>query len=153
LNLSAISNRSFYGKALRLPLRFIPDWMEMPIVQGRLKGKRWVVGSSNHGCWLGSDEFEKQREISTEVRSGMVAYDIVANVGFYTLLLSDLVGPQGITVAFEPVPGNCDFLRRHIAVNHCENVVILELALADFDGTARFSPSRSNSEGHLSARY
>lgn len=150
LDLSGISNRSFVGRALRLPLRLIPDCMEVRIIQGPMRGKRWVAGSSNHGCWLGSYEFAKQREIAAAVRPGMVCFDIGANVGFYTLLFSELGGPQGSVVAFEPVPENCGFLRRHVSLNRCHNVVVQELALADFDGTARFDATHSSSEGHLS---
>ncbi len=35
----------------------------MPILQGPMRGYRWIVGSSVHGCWLGSYEFEKRRLI------------------------------------------------------------------------------------------
>ena len=149
LDLSSISNRSLLGRALRLPLQLLPDSMEVRIVQGPLKGNRWVAGSSNHGCWLGSYEFQKQKQITLAVRPGMVCFDIGANVGFYTLLLSKMAGPDGLVVAFEPVPNNCDFLRRHIMINRCNNVVLQELALADFDGNGSFDTTQSSSQGHL----
>ncbi len=57
MNLSGISDKSLFGKILRLPLRIIPAQTVMPIIQGKLKGKKWIVGASNHGCWLGSYEF------------------------------------------------------------------------------------------------
>ena len=152
LDVSGISNRSLLGRALRLPLQLIPDSMEMRILQGPLKGKRWVAGSSNHGCWLGSYEFEKQKEIAATVRPGMVCFDIGANVGFYSLLMSKIAGPRGIVVAFEPVPRNCGFLRRHLLINACTNVVVQDLALADFDGTASFEPTQSSCEGHLAEK-
>jgi FkbM family methyltransferase len=79
----------------------------------------------------------------------MVCFDIGANVGFYTLLLSKMAGHQGLVVAFEPVPNNCDFLRRHVTINSCNNVVVRELALTDFDGSASFDPTHSSSQGHL----
>jgi len=59
MNFSAISNKNIFGKILRFPLRFIPTKVVVPILQGTLKGKKWIVGSSNHGCWLGSYEYEK----------------------------------------------------------------------------------------------
>lgn len=149
-NLSGISNRSLIGKAVRLPLRLIPADLNVRVLQGPLKGKRWVAGSTNHGCWLGSYEFHKQREIASAVRPGMVCFDIGANVGFYTLLLSALAGPQGSIFAFEPAPRNCVFLRRHLAMNSCSNVSVREMALADFDGFASFDPDLGVSEGHLS---
>jgi hypothetical protein len=60
INLSGISNNSVVEKLLRFPLRLIPSNMVLPILQGRLKGKKWIVGLSNHGCWLGSYKYEKQ---------------------------------------------------------------------------------------------
>lgn len=150
LDLSGISSRSLIGRTLRLPLRLMPEGMEVRILQGTLKGKRWITGSSDHGCWLGSYEFDKQQAIAAAVRPGMVCFDIGANVGFYTLLFSELTGPEGSVVAFEPVPRNRDLLRRHVAINGCGNVVVQELALADVDSTARFDQTHSTSEGHLS---
>lgn len=50
LNLSKISNRNIIGKLFRFPLKFIPEGTIVPILQGKLKGKKWIVGSSNHGC-------------------------------------------------------------------------------------------------------
>jgi FkbM family methyltransferase len=80
----------------------------------------------------------------------MVCYDVGANVGFYTLLLSRLVGPHGSVVAFEPLPSNVLALRRHIELNHCTNVVVKAIALSNHDGEARFAESPSNSMGRLS---
>jgi FkbM family methyltransferase len=51
------------------------------------------------------------------VRPGQVALDVGANHGYYTLLLSDLVGPHGKVHAFEPNPRLAELLDRNIAVN------------------------------------
>ena len=51
VNLSGVSNSKFVGRVLRLPLRLIPTEAEVRILQGPLRGKRWIAGSSNHGCW------------------------------------------------------------------------------------------------------
>src|ERR1035438_590714 len=91
INFSGISGRTFIGKALRFPLSLIPCGTQMPILQGPLYGKRWIVGSSNHGCWLGSYEYPKQKAISAAIKRGDVVYDLGANVGFYSLLASVLV--------------------------------------------------------------
>lgn len=95
INFSGLSGRGLLGRAVRLPLRLIPKQAGVRILQGPLCGRRWIAGSSNHGCWLGSFEAEKQRKISELVRPGMVCWDVGANVGFYTLLLAELVGAAG----------------------------------------------------------
>ena len=134
LNLSAISSRSAAGKFLRWPLRLVPRDLAVPIPQGALRGKRWIVGSATHGCWLGSYEYTKQRLFERRVAAGDVVYDVGANVGFYTLLASVLVGPTGQVVAVEPFPRNVSYLRRHLALNAVTNVTVIEGAAHDHCG-------------------
>ena len=45
------------------------------------------VGSSMHGCWLGTYEHENQSLFVALVPANGTVYDIGANVGFYTSLL------------------------------------------------------------------
>ncbi len=117
MNLSGISNESLMGRALRSPFRLIPASTAMPILQGPLRGRRWIVGSATHGCWLGSYEFETQRAFAGLVRAGDVVYDLGANVGFYSLLAARLAGDDGIVYSFEPLARNLDFLRKHVGIN------------------------------------
>ena len=95
MNFSAIPFKTLYGKILRLPLRLIPKNMKLPILQGKLRGEKWIVGSSNHGCWLGSYEYKQRILFEKTIIRGSVIFDIGAHVGFYTLLASKLVGPKG----------------------------------------------------------
>ena len=150
LDLSAINPQSALGRVLRLPLRIVPRSAEMPILQGPLRGKRWVAGSSIHRCWLGFYEGRKQKRIASILRPGMVCYDLGANVGFYTLLFSSLTGPTGSVIAFEPLPQNCERLRYHLEMNRCKNARLQPIAISNFDGLAHFSPAGSNAEGRLS---
>src|SRR5205814_4993018 len=79
MNLSAISNHSSFAKVLRLPLKLIPSGTQVTVRGGCLKGKKWIVGSHTHGCWLGSYEREKQILFATRVTKGDVVFDIGAN--------------------------------------------------------------------------
>ena len=146
INLSAISFHGWFGQGVLWPLRLIPRKMVVPIIQGPLRGKRWVVGSSTHGCWLGSYEYVKSRLRERHVRSGDPVYDIGAHVGFYTLLASVLVGPTGRVVAFEPFPRNLAYLRKHLALNHVRNAVVIEGAVYDHEGEVRITEGPSSSE-------
>jgi FkbM family methyltransferase len=51
------------------------------------------------------------------VKPGMVVIDVGANFGYYTLLLADLVGPQGHAFAIEPNPLAAALLRQSVALN------------------------------------
>jgi FkbM family methyltransferase len=150
VNFSSISNRSLAGKALRIPLRLIPANAPVPILQGPLRGKLWVKGSSDNGCWLGSFEYQKQRLMSSMLHAGDTMFDVGANVGYYTLLASHKVGPTGRVVAFEPLPENVRLVRRHLRLNRVRNVSLHEVAVSDHDGHARFAPHASNAMGKLS---
>jgi FkbM family methyltransferase len=151
INFASISNSRIVGRALRLPLRLIPKEAEVRILQGPLRGKRWIAGSSIHGCWLGSYEAAKQRKIVELVRPGMVCWDVGANVGFYTLFLAELVGTSGRVFAFEPVPRNVELLRRHVEMNRCRTAQIFPCALGDLDGEVKFSPGPNASMGRIAA--
>src|SRR5579862_3417793 len=149
MNLSGISNESLVGRALRTPFRLIPAWAAVPILQGPLRGRRWIVGSATHGCWLGSYEFETQRAFARLVRRGDVVYDLGANVGFYTLLGARLAGDEGAVYSFEPLPRNLEFLRKHVAINGLKNCVVMDAAVADFDGEMRLDASEAPTTAHL----
>jgi FkbM family methyltransferase len=67
------------------------------------------------------------------VQPGSNALDIGANIGFYTLLLSALVGPEGHTHAFEPDATNFKHLS---AIAGCRNnVTLVPKAVSDRSGT------------------
>lgn len=106
MNFSRISDRTLAGKALRIPLRLIPANAPVPILQVPLRGKLWVKGSSDNGCWLGSFEYRKQRLMASMPHAGDTMHDVGVNVGYYTPLASHRVGPSGRVVAFEPLPAN-----------------------------------------------
>jgi FkbM family methyltransferase len=149
MNFSGIRSASVLGKLLRWPLHLVPASAQVRIVQGPLRGKKWIAGSSNHGCWLGSYEYEKQNAFCKELRKGAVVYDLGANVGFYSLLASTLVGTEGLVCSFEPSPRNLAFLRKHIELNRVSNCRILDVAVSSSDGAAYFSLGSHNAQGHL----
>ena len=126
MNYSKINYQSFLGKLLRLPLRLIPKTMILPILQGRLRGKKWIVGAGEHGYWLGSYELNKRQAFEREVKPGAVVFDIGANVGFFSLLAAVLAGRKGKVYAFEPLPRNVSFLRKHAALNQLDTIEVFE---------------------------
>lgn len=149
MNFSKINYRSFWGRLLRLPLRLIPKRMAMPIMQGRLRGTKWIVGAGEHGYWLGSYEMNKRLAFEREIAPGTVMYDIGANVGYFSLLAAELAGPEGQVYAFEPLPRNVEFLEKHIKINKCDNIKIVAAAVSDHSGEAHFDLGASTAMGHI----
>lgn len=149
MNFSAIAEKSLIGKVLRFPLRFLPAQLCLPVLQGILRGKYWIVGSSVHGCWIGSYEFEQQRILTEQIKPGMVFFDIGAHVGFYTLLASNRVSSNGRVVAFEPLPRNLKYLYQHLRLNRIENVQVIEAAVTDSNGSIEFEEHASSSMSRI----
>ncbi len=150
MNFSGIPKQTYIGWTLRKLLTVIPDDSVLPILQGSLRGKRWIVGSTVRGCWLGSYEHEKQRLFARTITEGAVVYDIGANVGFYCLLSSSLVGPSGKVIAFEPSPRNVAYLAEHVQLNGAGNVTIVQAAVGDATGTVLFDDGANPSMGRVS---
>jgi FkbM family methyltransferase len=151
MNFSGIASGTLAGRLLRLPLRFLPPAAKVRVLQGPAKGFRWIVGSSNHGCWLGSYEYKKQLRMKEAIADGAVFYDVGAHVGFYSLLASRLVGPSGSVYAFEPLPQNLSYLYKHVRENGLQFVHVVESAISREIGVASFSAGRSSSTGRLTS--
>lgn len=149
LDFSAIPNRSLAGRGLRLLLKALPSETRVPILQGSLRGAWWIVGSATHGCWLGSYEREKQELFRGALGRGVVVYDVGANVGLYTLLASRAIGPSGRVFAFEPLPRNLGYLRRHLAMNRIANALVVPAAIAERAGSIGFSEGQNPSTGRV----
>lgn len=147
--LADMSPDCFFGRLLRLPLRLLPRCTVLPVLRGINRGFRWRVGASIHGCWLGTYESDKQQLMNFLVKPGMVAYDIGANAGFYTLALSRLVGGEGRVFAFEPLAENAANILDHLRLNRCGNTILYQAAVSSRNGFAAFHIAQSNSMGYL----
>jgi FkbM family methyltransferase len=69
------------------------------------------------------------------IQHGDVVYDCGANIGYFTLLYSKLVGPTGKVFAFEPDPVNFRFLERNLLLNSCKNVTLIQKAVSYESGS------------------
>jgi FkbM family methyltransferase len=150
MSLSDLDLTSPLGRVLKkLSDALLPKGMVAPIMKGPGRGMKWIVGSSNHSCLLGSYELPKRQAMQKHLKPGMTAYDLGAHVGYFTLLLSRLVGEQGAVYAFEPLAENCQVLRRHLQLNNVGNVVLQECAVSDTQGEVVFYQDPSSYEGSI----
>ncbi len=53
-------------------------------------------------------------QVQSVLKAGMKGIDIGANIGYYVLIESELVGPEGKIFAIEPAPDNFSLLRENI---------------------------------------
>ncbi|HCN76518.1 MAG TPA: hypothetical protein DIT13_04880 [Verrucomicrobiales bacterium] len=68
-----------------------------------------------------------------------VAWDVGGNAGFYSTLLSQLVGHEGSVYAFEPVPATFHGMCANLSAAGACNVTALNLALSDHEGMVPIS--------------
>ena len=97
--------------------------------------------------YFNKTEPEQAEAMQRELKPGYVFFDIGANVGYYSILASKLVGPNGSVVALEPAVRNLAFLERHVVLNKASNVRILFFACSSANGTARFSTGPNERDG------
>ena len=82
------------------------------------------------------------------LRPGMRVVDAGAHAGYYSVLFSQLVGAQGLVLAFEPEPGNYRMLLANLLLNDCGNVQTQPLALAESRGEAWLHLGEDNPGDH-----
>jgi FkbM family methyltransferase len=151
INISSIPPKSILGKILRFFLKFIPPNSVVFILQGRLRGKKWIKGAGVNGYWLGTYEPENQKIFEKKLKKDDIVYDIGAHAGFYTLLAAEIIGPKGKVFSFEPNPRNVSYLKRHIEMNGYKNIQVLETAVAEKAGTRFFDPQEDSFYGRFKA--
>ena len=86
--------------------------------------------------------------IKQEIKKGDVVLDIGANIGYYTLLMADMVGTDGKVFAFEPEPYNFELLRKNIEINVCKNVILERKAISNYNKKSNLYLSKDNTGMH-----
>jgi FkbM family methyltransferase len=148
-----------------LALRRMGQWLARhviprlpyPVIRGPLKGIWFVHGSAagrggGISIHLGRSEVSQTEWVRSHLRRGQVFIDVGANIGYYTLLASRIVGSDGRVVAIEPLRRNITFLERHIRLNDAGNVVVVPLACSDSSGEAMFHEGANTALGRLASR-
>jgi FkbM family methyltransferase len=85
------------------------------------------------------------------VRSGDICFDLGANLGWYTTLMSRLCGPNGQVHAFEPVPFIFEQLQKNVALSKClSNCRLNNIAVSNSEGKASMHVFAGLPNGHSS---
>ncbi len=83
---------------------------------------------------FGTHEPEVVCAMRAAVSLGSTTLDIGSHLGYYTLLLAKLVGPQGRVICFEPAPEIFAILRENVEINSRAQVVLENCAVASSTG-------------------
>lgn len=92
----------------------------------------------------GGREPEQTFVVKGTLRPGMVAFDLGANVGYYTVMMAKLVGARGRVYAVEPFPENFRLLAENVRRNDLGNVSIENIAIGTEDGEAQLQIARKS---------
>jgi FkbM family methyltransferase len=99
---------------------------------------------AQRGIW----EPAETRFIINTLKPGDSLVDVGANIGYFTLIGSALVGTYGKVFAFEPDPDNYAILATNIESNHCANVQLFEAALSNQTSQGKLFLSETNMGDH-----
>jgi FkbM family methyltransferase len=90
--------------------------------------------------FLVDGQFEQavRNVIRRVVGPGMTVLDIGANLGYHTVEMSRLVGPEGTVVAFEPQARMVEEIHANVRINALRNVRVVPVALSDSVATRSF---------------
>ncbi len=86
--------------------------------------------------------------LAGHIKKGDVVLDVGANLGYYTLLFSQWVGPTGKVYAFEPDPDNFALLQKNVRANRLQNVIPVQKAVSNRTGGMKLYLSDRNKAGH-----
>lgn len=111
---------------------------------GASKGTKWINSKEIPNYWSGVYEKEIANEFLNYAKKSDIIYDFGAHAGFYTIISSKHVKKNGKVYAFEPLPKNFEFLKRHIEINAAQNVIAFDYAISDRGGTVEFSNTANN---------
>jgi len=108
----------------------------MPIPLRLPFGAWWLAENSALDHELIYSEFEKMETdfVSKLLRRDMTVVDVGAHHGLYTLLASKRVGWEGHVIAIEPSPRECARLEKHLRLNRCSNVELVQCAAGEDPG-------------------
>lgn len=107
------------------------------VIQDEIARGKWKIWYFRHSA-LGRNlyfrgEFEKDEIeiIRKYVKKDDVVLDIGANIGYHTIVLSDLVGTAGKVYSVEPFSKNFQLLKKNISCNSLTNVFPDKICLGE----------------------
>jgi len=100
----------------------------------KIGGYKLYYDLGNTSEYNANYESNTVRMLRENIKKGSIVVDGGANIGFFTLLLSRLVGKDGKVYAFEPDYNNFKILKKNIKINKITNVIVEKKAISDKTG-------------------
>jgi len=87
---------------------------------------------------FGKRELEHKKMLENIIKPEMTVLDIGANIGYYSLMMLELMGNKGKLIAVEPSPSNIEILRKNLLLNKYNDIEVHNAAISDENGTKKF---------------
>src|SRR5262245_45015353 len=122
--------------ALPRAQRLFRDIEPGTLLERGLFGHRFVCDVSRTGpqnllYLIGERYVSEAGLVRSFLAPGMNVVDVGANIGYYTLMFAQVVGPEGRIIAIEPSPENLPELRLNVERNKLRNVEIIPKAVGN----------------------
>ena len=100
---------------------------------------------------FGERELDHKLILERIVKKNMKIFDIGANIGYYVLMESNLIGEKGKILAIEPVDKNIKLLRKNLKLNNNKITKTIQIAVSNDNkkNKKNFLISTHSNLGHL----
>ena len=86
--------------------------------------------------------------LTSLVKPGMQVIDVGANFGYYSLIMSQLIGENGRVIAFEPTNDYFTRLKEHVRINNVKNIRLEKMGLSNDTKELEISIGNSSATIH-----
>lgn len=145
--------KKVYSLVVKTPLKMVPNSAKIANVIFRsiwpyqnimdIQGSKMFINLDERNPGLrqtfqayamnGIHEKETTSLFKKIVRPGDIFLDLGANIGYFSLLASRLVGSQGKIFSFEPEPNNFYYLKKNIEINRYDNIYPFDKAVSNIN--------------------
>jgi len=140
--LSLIFKKACKQKLL-IKVRILNNWMYLNLFDPGISYRLIVNGSREEG---------HVEQIQNALKAGMKGIDIGANIGYYVLIESQLVGPGGKIFCIEPAPDNFSLLKKNITENNFnDRTKCFQYLIGDKNGPGKLFLSEAANSHSVSA--
>ena len=87
---------------------------------------------------FGKRELEHKKMLEQIIRPNITILDIGANIGYYSLMILKLIGPNGKLIAVEPSPSNIEILKKNLNLNNYNDIEVHNAAISDENSIKKF---------------
>jgi FkbM family methyltransferase len=102
------------------------------------------VGFATHLLTDGYWEMWLTQFMARTIKEGMLVLDVGANFGYYSVLMADLVGPEGKLIAFEPNPYVARSAEASLSINGFrDRGTVIQAAVSDQSGSVMLHVPRT----------